>query len=272
MEDSTTPSRSYLRSLSLGAHIVSDPLQQHAHKRVLIKIGDVFLVLVPHGIIFRLFVHHVFQKRIHQTIQILFQKFQRNGTINILDKSLILFRQIKHRQKPLLPGSVRAVFFQHLLGIFYARPLHKIVNILKMVIKRLAVNAAVVRNILHRDFIQFLFAKQLFQRRGNRPLGNIAHDCQPCAPPEFPAAPPPFNIQRRKYTIFFIKSQAPEEPSYFPFFRLSSAATRLPYMPRPARIRKKRQNEPVRPTNRRNKSYLFRILPSESIDISRRFV
>lgn len=89
-----------------------------------------------------------------------------------------------------------------------------------MVIKRLAVNAAVVRNILHRDFIQFLFAKQLFQRRGNRPLGNIAHDFQPCAPPEFPAAPPPFNIQRRKYTIFLIKSQAPEEPSCFPFFSL----------------------------------------------------
>ena len=88
----------------------------------------------------------------------------------------------------------------------------------------------------------------------------------------FPRHRPPFNIQRRKYTIFFIKSQAPEESPYFPFFRLSSAAPRLPYMPRPARIRKKRQNEPVRPTPHRNKSYLFRILPSESIDISRRFV
>lgn len=48
----------------------------------------------------------------------------------------------------------------------------------------------------------------------------------------FPRRRPPFNIQRRKYTIFFIKSQAPEEPSYFPFFRLFSAAPR----PRTCRV------------------------------------
>ena len=67
----------------------------------------------------------------------------------------------------------------------------------------------------------------------------------------------PFNIQRRKYTIFFIKSQAPEEPSYSPFFRLSSAAPRLPCMPRPARIRKKtaKQTCPFRRIIAINRTY-----------------
>ena len=82
----------------LGAffHVAAYPIEKHAHERVFIKVGDVFFRVVAHGVIFGFFVYYVFQKRINEAIKVLFEDFERNRTVNIVDERFVLFRKFEH--------------------------------------------------------------------------------------------------------------------------------------------------------------------------------
>ena len=51
-------------------HARADPIQQQAHKRVLIEIGDKRLVLVPYGDFRRLFLQHAVEQAVGLFVKI----------------------------------------------------------------------------------------------------------------------------------------------------------------------------------------------------------
>ena len=82
--------------------------------------------------------------------------------IDIHNKWFILEHCLKNLLQAFLPCLIRFLPLQRLRRILQARPFDKIVDILKMIIKRHPADAAVCRQIVDRNFVQRLFQKQLF--------------------------------------------------------------------------------------------------------------
>ena len=71
--------------------------------------------------------------------------------------------RLKDLQQPLMPGLIGLFLIECAFGILKAGPFHQIVNILEMIIEGHAVNAAVVRDVAHRDLRERLFQQQILQ-------------------------------------------------------------------------------------------------------------
>ena len=83
--------------------------------------------------------------------------------VHVQDKRLVVKHSLEYLQKALLPCVIGLFALQSLLCVLHAAPFYKVVNILKMVIKGHAVDAAVLGDIVDCDFVERLFQQQIFE-------------------------------------------------------------------------------------------------------------
>ena len=110
------------------------------------------------------------EQRIHQFIQVLLHLFPADRAIHVQHQQLVGLDLQQDIQKRLIPVVHALAALQGLLGVFDEDPVHKVVDILKMVIKRHAVDAAVLGDIVDGDLVEGLLEQHLFQRRFQRPF------------------------------------------------------------------------------------------------------
>ena len=90
--------------------------------------------------------------------------------VDVQNERLILPHGPEDLQEALLPGVVRFLLLERAARVLQTRPLHKIVNVLEVVVKRHAVDAAVLGNVVDGDLRERLFEQQIFERLLERPL------------------------------------------------------------------------------------------------------
>jgi len=159
--------------LWVALHVPLDPVQHQSHEQIFIERGDEFLVLLPHGHPLSFLLHHTLQQVIGDPVEVVFHLLPADGAIDIQDEGLVVQHRLKDLQKALLPRLVGLFPRQRPAGILLTAPLHQIVNILEVVVKGHAVDAAVLRNIIDGDLVQRLLQQQMLQRRLQRPLGDL---------------------------------------------------------------------------------------------------
>ena len=93
--------------------------------------------------------------------------------VDVQAKRLVFLYCFEDLQKSLLPRVIGLFFVQSPSGIFQTSPLHKVVDVLEMVVKGHAVDAAVLGNIADSDFCQRFFQQQIFQGLFQSPFGYI---------------------------------------------------------------------------------------------------
>ena len=121
------------------------------------------LVLVPDLHFADFFIDHIQQKPVYQRPQIFLDLFPVDAAVNIQNKGLVILYRLEDLQKSLLPRFISLFLIQRSLGILQARPFHKIVNILEVVIKGHAVDTAVLGNVIDGNFGQRFFQQQILQ-------------------------------------------------------------------------------------------------------------
>ena len=60
-------------------------------------------------------------------------------------------------------------------GVLFAGPLDQVVDVLEVVIEGHTVDAAVLCDVVDGNFAERLLQEQIFERCGQRPLGNLGH-------------------------------------------------------------------------------------------------
>lgn len=93
------------------------------------------------------------------------------GVISVCQQILIVFHIIQHKIDDLVIIHHQVVLFDDFNGFRLNHPLEQRVNILKMIIKTIAVHAALGNQFTNGDLIDGLYSHQLFQRRGKLALG-----------------------------------------------------------------------------------------------------
>ena len=119
------------------------------------------------------------EQRVYYFIEVLFHLLLADGTVNIENQQLILLNFEQNVQERFI--TVVDVFpaLHRLLGILHHDPVHQIIDILKMVVKRHPVDTAVLGDIIDRDFIERLLNQQLFERSFQRPFCRLCHKTHP---------------------------------------------------------------------------------------------
>ena len=158
----------------LGLHIPADPLQHHAHQRILVKIDDELLVLFLHRDVFTLYKHP--QQRVKHFIEVLLHLFPAYRAVDVEHQHPVVLDALQGVQKRLAPGLKVLAALQRLGGILHQDPVHQVVYILEMVVKGHAVHTAVLGNIVDRDLVQWLFQQQLFERCFQRAFCRLCHE------------------------------------------------------------------------------------------------
>ena len=90
-------------------------------------------------------------------------------------KRFVLPQGFQNLQKALLPGIIGFLPGQRAGSVLLAAPFHKVVNILKVVIKGHAVDPAVVGQVADRDFVQRFVAQQFLERSFQCALCHLRH-------------------------------------------------------------------------------------------------
>ena len=93
--------------------------------------------------------------------------------VDIHNEWLVVLHGLKELQKALLPRLVGLVACERLAGVLLTRPFDKVVNVLEVVVKRHAVDAAVLRDIADGDLAQGLLQQQIFERCLERAFGHL---------------------------------------------------------------------------------------------------
>ena len=78
-------------------------------------------------------------------------------------------------EQALLPRVIGLLALERAARILDARPLDQVVDVLEVVIKRHAVDVAVLGNVGDGDFSERLLQQQMLQRRGDRALRDLRH-------------------------------------------------------------------------------------------------
>ena len=121
----------------------------------------------------------MYKKIIGDAVQVVFHLFTADGTVNIHDKRLVCVQIFKNAQVALLPSIVVLFALQNATGFFLKCPFNEVVNILKVIVKRHAADAAVICNIADGDFIERLFKQLIFKRSDKRTLCDLRHSKPP---------------------------------------------------------------------------------------------
>ena len=85
-----------------------------------------------------------------------------DAAVCVEHKLLILQNRLKDLQQSLLPGLVGLLALERLGRVFHTGPLHQIVDILEMIVKRHTADTAVLRDIANGDPIQAFCLHHLF--------------------------------------------------------------------------------------------------------------
>ena len=163
----------------VGLHILTDPFQHHAHQRILEEINDELFVLILNGDVPRFPIHKFVEQRVHHFIEVLFHLLPADGAVNIENQQLILLNFEQNVQECFIPVVDVFPALHRLPGILHHDPVHQIIDILKMVVKRHPVDTAVLGDIVDRDFIERLLNQQLFERSFQRPFCRLCHKTHP---------------------------------------------------------------------------------------------
>ena len=78
--------------------------------------------------------------------------------------------------KPVLPGEAAVALPNEGKGLLLKGPGQKLIDVLKVVVKGVSVDAAVIGDLLNGDFLKAFPGHQLFERRGHLslpPLGQL---------------------------------------------------------------------------------------------------
>ena len=141
---------------------VYDQVEHDTGKAILIEICDKTLIRLGDAGSLCFFLYDTVQQIVRQMKEICFDLLPAYRVIDIHNKWFILEHCLKNLLQAFLPCLIRFLPLQRLRRILQARPFDKIVDILKMIIKRHPADAAVCRQIVDRNFVQRLFQKQLF--------------------------------------------------------------------------------------------------------------
>ena len=163
------------RSPRLDLHAVAHPVEQHADKGIGIHPRDECLILLTHGHPGSKLVDHAHQEVIGQRREIALDLLAADTAVYVHDEDLVCADFLKDLQKALLPGLRRLLACQCTGRILNARPLHKVIDVLEMIVKGHAVDPAVLGDVRHRDLVQRAFRQQVFQRRFQRPFRDLRH-------------------------------------------------------------------------------------------------
>ena len=68
--------------------------------------------------------------------------------IDVNNKRLVLFQQMKYCQKSFLPCIICFILFQYMICICFANPFNQLIYIMKMIIKSLPVYPTLFRNVI----------------------------------------------------------------------------------------------------------------------------
>ena len=150
--------------LGVASHIPAGPFQRHTHQCILVKIDNKLLICVLHGDIVAFTVRKILQDGVQQPIKVLLHLFPAHRAVNVEHKGLVILQLAQNVQIGFAPCTKTLAAFHRLGRIFHQDPVHQIVNILKVVVEGHAVHAAVLGDIVDRNFVQGLFQQQLLER------------------------------------------------------------------------------------------------------------
>ena len=88
--------------------------------------------------------------------------------VDIHNEVFLPLSKEKNIVKPFLPSSVIPVLLQNGFRFGIANPFHELGEVRKMIIEGLAANSTPLANIANRDFGNWLFRKNFFQRLCDR--------------------------------------------------------------------------------------------------------
>ena len=101
------------------------------------------------------------------------------GIVCVHNEPAVSEHAVKYLRKSLLPRIIRFLALKKFGSHFQKYPIHKVINIFKMIVKGLTVYAAILDNILYRYLIERLLRKKLYQRRCKRPFCDLRHSITP---------------------------------------------------------------------------------------------
>ena len=143
------------------------------------EINDELFVLILNGDVPRFLIHKFVEQRVHHFIEVLFHLLPADGAVNIENQQLILLNFEQNIQERFIPVVDVFPVLHRLPGILHHDPVHQVIDILKMVVKRHPVDTAVLGDIVDRDFIERLLNQQLFERSFQRPFCRLCHKTHP---------------------------------------------------------------------------------------------
>ena len=157
----------------IGLHVIFDPVEHQADKGVLVDRRDEGLVLVTHAHALRLLLDHALEQIVGDLVEVVFHLLAADGVVDVHNEWLVVLHGLKELQKTLLPRLVGLVACERLAGVLLTRPFDKVVNVLEVVIKGHAVDAAVLGDVVDGDLVERLLQQQIFERRLERAFGHL---------------------------------------------------------------------------------------------------
>ena len=161
--------------LAVLLHARSDPVQHDPYEAVFVKIRDKGLILLGNGKSPGLLLHHIPDQPVGEPVQVPLHPLPVQAPVGVQNKGLVLQHRLKDLEDPLLPGVIGLLPGQGPGSVRQAGPLHQVVDILEMIIKCHAADAAVRCDVLDGDLIQGLFQHNFFQGGLQGFLGFIGH-------------------------------------------------------------------------------------------------
>ena len=158
-------------------HAAADPVEHEANEAVFVKISDEGFVLFAGRDLLTFLVDDAANEISGEAIEKTFHALAVEGTIGIQHKRLVVVDGFENLREPLAPGVRCFLSGERRCGVLDTGPLDEVVDILKMIVKRHAADAAIVGEITDGDLVEVFFQEHIFQRMLQRFFRDAAHGC-----------------------------------------------------------------------------------------------
>ena len=159
----------------VALHVAFDPVEHETDEHIFVERGNKGLVLLPHAHALRLLLDHALEQVVGDAVEVVFHLLAADGAVDIEDKGLVVLHGLEDLQQSLLPRFVGFFAREGAARVLLAAPLNKVVNVLEVVIKGHAVDAAVLGDVVDGDLVERLLQQQMLQRSLQRPLRDLRH-------------------------------------------------------------------------------------------------
>ena len=112
---------------------------------------------------------------IHNALEIAFQLVFFRRMIQVIDSSFVFQDKFGTVIESPLPGVAGALFFQHTRNLFAEQLVDQRIDVFKIIVECIAVDAAVIHDVLHRDSVKRGGIEQLHKGLHDRGLGELRH-------------------------------------------------------------------------------------------------